>query len=128
MRDIRRQRGLGLLGLLFVLGAIGFVALVVIKVGPLYLNEMTVARAVHGVADEPELASAELPDIRRSLQRRWDVDYIDQVEPKVVRLKRNARGRVLFYEYEARVNLFYNIDVVVRFRNEFAMRNAAANS
>lgn len=126
MRTLKRQRGLGLLGLIFVLGTLAFVAVVVIKVGPLYLNEMTVATAVKGVAEDPELAGAELVMIRNRLQRRWDIDYIEQVEPKQVRLKRVSNGRVLFYDYEARVNLFYNIDIVVRFKNEVAMRGGTA--
>lgn len=122
MHELKRQRGLGLLGLLFVLGTLAFVALLVIKIGPLYLNEMTVATAVKGAAEDPDLVGAELSAIRNRLQRRWDIDYIDQVEAKQIRLKRTANGRALFYDYEARVNLFYNIDVVVRFKNEVPMR------
>ena len=119
----RRQRGMGWFGLMLVFAAIGFLAIVVIKVGPLYLNHMTVARVVSNVADDPEMGSANAQQIRSALQRRWDIDYIDQIEARDIKVKRSARGRLLAYDYEARVNLFYNIYVVVHFKDEHLMRN-----
>jgi hypothetical protein len=123
-----RQRGLGWFGLLFVFGTLAFVAICVIKIGPLYLNQFTVAAAVKGVADDPELANAEPAVIRDRLRARWDVDYIDQLDYKDIKLKRTDRGRVLSYDYEARVNLFYNIYVAIQFKEELPMRASATAS
>lgn len=123
--SIKRQRGMGWFGLLLVFAAIGFIAIVVIKVGPLYLNHITVARVVSNVADDPEMGNANVQQIRSALQRRWDIDYIDQVEAKDIKVKRSARGRMLAYDYEARVSLFYNVYVVVHFKGDHLMRNPA---
>ncbi|MGQ0699776.1 MAG: DUF4845 domain-containing protein [Panacagrimonas sp.] len=120
-RSIERQRGMGWLSLLFVFGAIAFVVLVGIKVGPLYLNNMTVKGVVEGVASDPAMANADASQIRDALGRRWDIDYIDQIAAKDIKIKRTTRGRVLAYDYEARVELFYNIDVVVHFEGEATM-------
>lgn len=125
MRRSASQRGLGVLGFLFVLGTIGFLAIVTIKVGPLYMNQMTVERIVKRVAGDPSMANAEPGKIREALQRGWDVDYVDQLEPRDIKIKRTQGGRVLSYEYEARVNLFYNIYVVVLFEGEEPMRQSA---
>ena len=120
----RRQRGMGWFGLMLVFAAIGFLAIVVIKVGPLYLNHMTVARVVSNVADDPEMGNANAQQIRSALQRRWDIGYLDQIAARDIKVKRSARGRLLAYDYEARVNLFYNIYVVVHFKGDHLMRNA----
>lgn len=119
-----RQRGLGLLMLLVILANIALVSVIAIKIGPLYLNEMNVARAVHGVATDPELADAPPAVLRDRLQRRWDIDYIDQIQARDVKLKRTPKGRALVYKYEARVTLFYNIDIVVRFKNLYHLRGS----
>lgn len=119
----RRQRGMGWFGLMLVFAAIGFLAIVVIKVGPLYLNHMTVVRVVSNVADDPEMGNANAQQIRSALQRRWDIDYIEQIEARDIKVKRSALGRMLAYDYEARVKLFYNIYVVVHFKDEHLMRN-----
>lgn len=124
MRSPAKQRGLGWFGMMFVFGAIAFVAIVAIKVGPLYLNQMTVERIVKRVAEDPDMANAEPQAIRDALQRGWDVDYVDQLDPKDIKIKRTERGRTLSYDYEARVNLFYNIFVVVQFEGSEPMRNS----
>lgn len=128
MQIPKRQLGIGWFGLIFVLGTIAFVAIVVIKVGPLYLNEFTVAAAVKGVAEDPEMANADVAKLRDRLRARWDVDYIDQVDYKDIKIKRTERGRVLFYDYDARVNLFYNVFVVVQFTREEPLRNSETSS
>ncbi|MGQ0619698.1 MAG: DUF4845 domain-containing protein [Panacagrimonas sp.] len=124
LRIPARQRGIGWVGLLFVLGALAFVAIVVIKVGPLYLNQMTVERIVKRVAEDPEMATADPLTIRDALQRGWDADYVDQLKPRDIKIKRTERGRTLIYDYEARVHLFYNIFVVVEFAGQEPMRNS----
>ena len=44
------QLGLGLWSGLYLFGSIAFIALCGIKIGPLYLNEFTVSKAVRDVA------------------------------------------------------------------------------
>lgn len=118
----RRQRGLGWFGLLFVFGTIAFFAIIVVKVGPLYLNEGTVIRVVKGVADNPDYSNAPPSEIRKTLERRWDIDYINHLDDRDVKIKRGPMGRMLSYDYEARVNLFYNVWVAVKFKNDFPMK------
>tara|TARA_R110000850_G_scaffold265250_5_gene394758 strand:- start:31855 stop:32241 length:387 start_codon:yes stop_codon:yes gene_type:complete len=124
-QSIKRQRGLGWFGLLFVFGTIAFFALIAIKVGPLYLNHGTIVRVVKTVAKDS--GSAEVGEIRRSLERRWDIDYISQIDDKDIKVKRTPKGRALAYDYEARVNLFYNVFVVVHFKGEHLMSGSAAS-
>ena len=126
--SLKRQHGMGWFGLTLVLAAIGFLALVAIKVGPLYSNHFVLVRAVKAVADDAELGRAEPMRIRSALEKRWDVDYIDQIDDKDIRIKRSRSGRVLAYDYEARVNLFYNVYVVVHFEGEHPMRNSSGSS
>lgn len=122
-RSIKRQRGLGWFGMLLVFGTIAFFAIIVIKVGPLYMNHMTVVRVVKAVADDPGTGSSDPFQIRKTLERRWAIDYINHVDHKDIKIKRTAVGRALSYDYEARVNLFYNLFVVVHFKGDHAMRN-----
>mgnify|MGYP001619532125 CR=1 FL=1 len=125
--SIERQRGLGWFGMLLVFGVIGFLAVVVVKVGPLYMNHGTVLRVVKGVADNPDFANADAGEIKKTLERRWDIDYINQIDDKDIKIKRTAKGRVLAYDYEARVNLFYNVFVVVHFKDEHPMKPGAGS-
>lgn len=113
-----RQRGLGWFGLLFVLAALGLSAIIIVKSSPLYLNQMKVARAVQRIVDNPENSRASATQIRQSLQRSWDIDDITQILPSDIKVVRTSHGRVLRYDYEARVHLFYNISIVIEFSDE----------
>lgn len=120
--SLKRQRGLGWFGLLFVFGTIAFFAIIAIKVGPIYLNHMTVMKIVKGVADNPDYANAPPQEIRTTLERRWDIDYVQHLDDRDVKVKRGRNGRMLSYDYEARVNLFYNVFVVIHFKDDFPMK------
>jgi hypothetical protein len=122
VRSLERQRGLGWFGLLLVFGTIGFFAIVAVKVGPVYLNHFTVMKIVRGVADNPDYANAPPQEIRSTLERRWDIDYVNFLDDKDVKIKRGPKGRMLSYDYAAEVNLFYNVFVVVKFKDDFPMK------
>lgn len=118
-----RQLGLGWFGMLFVLGTIAFVAIIVVKVGPMYLNQMKVASSVHKVAADPENGKQEVGQLRRDLQRYWDIETINYLEPRDINVKRTQQGRFLSYEYEAREHLFYNIFIAVEFADDVQLPN-----
>ena len=123
MRRMSRQKGIGLFGFIFILGMVGFVATITIKVIPLYLNEMKIARAVHQVASDPQYADSDIPFLWDRLQRRWDIEDITMLTPKEVQILREKDGRrAMKYDYEARNNLFYNIFIVIHFTGDEKMR------
>ncbi|GAC1628879.1 MAG: hypothetical protein NVS9B10_19320 [Nevskia sp.] len=124
------QRGLGLWSGLFVFGTIGFVALCVIKVGPLYLNEVQIKHAVHDVASKEGGSSGgevDVAAIRSALQRRWDIDYLSQIQPKDIKVVRTDKGLFLSYDYDAVVKLFANISVIAHFQDDVPLRAAAGS-
>jgi hypothetical protein len=122
-----RQRGLTLWGAIFVFGTLAFVALCVIKIGPLYLNEASVRKAVADVASKEGSVdgNVDVATIRSSLQKRWDIDYLSQLQPQDVKVIRNGNALFLAYDYEARVALFGNISVVVHFAHQSPLRAQA---
>ncbi len=118
-----RQLGLGWFGMLFVLGTIAFVSIIVVKCLPIYMNQMKIANAVNKVATGPENAKLEVGQLRRELQRYWDIEDIEHIEPREINVRRTAEGRFLSYEYEARESLFYNISIVMEFADDVPLAN-----
>lgn len=127
MKTRRQQLGLGLWGFLFVIGVGGFAALVLIKCVPIYINEAAVTRAVHDVASKNTSSGGEVDvnAVHADLQRRWDVDYINRIEPKEIQVVRDEHGLKLSYDYEAREHLFYNIYIVIHFAEDVPLRSSA---
>lgn len=119
------QRGAGLWGTLFLFAVIGFVALIAIKCVPIYLNQLKVTKAVHQVAEQNRGSGGEVDvyGIRSSLQKRWDIDDMDYIQPKDVQVVRSERGLSLSYDYEAKTPLFYNISLVIHFAEDVPLRS-----
>lgn len=121
MRSRHQQRGLGMFGLLFVFALIALAATLGIRCTPLYLNQMKIAKAVHNVANNRDLSGADNRQIVGALSKYWDIDLIDYLEFRDVKINRTDRGRTLSYKYEARAPLFYNISIVIEFQDSVPM-------
>ncbi len=120
----RGQYGLGLIGFVFILALIGFAALVTIKVVPLYLNQMTLKRDLNEVATQVNTSGSEIDigELRRDIEKRFDIDYISQLEAKDIKVDRTESGMTMGYDYEARANLFANVFVVIHFKESIPLR------
>ncbi len=121
----KAQRGLTLWSGLYLFGSIAFIALCGIKIGPLYLNEFQVNRAVRDVAAESSVVGGDVDvaAVRAALQRRWDIDYLSQIEPRDIKVVRTTGGLFLSYDYDAEVPLFGNIIVVANFKADIPLRS-----
>lgn len=126
MRLRSRQRGLGWFGMLIIGGLVAFFAIVVIKVGPMYLNEMKIASIVEKVSSNPEQSRADGEVLKGYISNYWHLERPQYAEFKDIKVKRNDRGRFLTYKYEAREKLFYNIFVVVEFSGEKQLQNVSS--
>ena len=122
-RSFRHQQGLGWFGLLFVFAIIGFLAIIVTKTAPIYLNQMKVKSAVSKIAASPENGAADARAIRNDLQSFWDIDDVLYLSVADIKIKRTERGRFVSYDYEARERLFYNIYIVIHFADDVPLAN-----
>ena len=123
----KQQRGLGIVGLLFVFAVIGFVTLIVMRCWPIYLNQMKIAKAIHNVSTDGDVANGQDSSVlRRPLERFWDVDSIEYLDYKTIKLVRSDRGRAIQYKYEARAPLFYNISLVMEFEDSVPVTGAGS--
>lgn len=111
-----RSRGMTVWGMLLVMALVGFSALLLMRAIPVYLNEMKVTNALEKVASDPELSGASVRALRSALQRYWDIERIAQLDPGQVRILRlQGGGRAMEYDYEARVSLIGNVDLLFSF-------------
>lgn len=116
------QRGLGLWGWIVVLLLIAFFATVGIKTAPVYLNHGQMLKALKGVAQQH--GGEDPHELRRSLQARWDIDYISHIQPKEIRIIRlKSGGRAFAYDYYVEEHLFYNVYVTMYFEGEVPLGN-----
>lgn len=117
----QRQKGMTFLGYVIVLGVIGFFALMAMKLAPLYLEYQSVVKIMNNVADST--SSAATPKaIRDTIQKRLDVNNIEQVKAKDFKISRGNGTLQVSIAYEARTSFIGNLWFLLVFDHSVSLR------
>jgi hypothetical protein len=110
-----RQQGWTVIGGLIGLVFIGFVFFLALRIIPMYLDYFSVQSTLESLTRQPEAGRMSKRDIQDSIQRRFDVDYIEVVKARDVKIRSSRNGKVVQIVYEDRRPLFANLEIVGRF-------------
>ena len=111
-----RQRGMTVMAVVMIMIIIAFTALIVMRIVPIYINYFSIALSLEGLQKEPEIERMTEIDIRRAIDRRFDISYVKVVDPKKhIKVRQQDRNRVLELIYEDRRPLIANLDIVAKF-------------
>jgi hypothetical protein len=112
----KHQAGITFIGWLFLLAPVAVVAYAVIRLTPVYLNSMKVAKALQQTAAENQGEDQINPAAMRvSLQKRFDIDSINYPDVKTVAIAREGDSWILQANYEDVVPLFAGVSLLVQF-------------
>ncbi len=115
MRLRKQQAGLGMLGWLIVLGIASFALTCFFRIGPVYLDYWQVKKALDLVMANSESAGMSKEEVLSAIQKQFDVSRIESISAKDIKFVDGRNGRELSANYEKRVPLIANIDVVGKF-------------
>ena len=119
----QQQRGMTIWSWLFVLGTIGFIALVTMKLFPIYMENMSVKKAVNQVAQAEGAGGFNKRTAWIALTKQFYVDEVKSVEEDDVAVETNDDGvRELVVAYEVRTSLMFNVDMVVWFEERVPLK------
>ena len=113
-RRWKNQQGITVIGILLVMIVIGFVALIGMKVVPMYIQYFTVKSSIESIRKEPQLAQMSSTDIQTAIQKRFDIGYVDNITARDLKIRNDRGGRVLDLSYQDERDLFYGLSVVLK--------------
>ncbi len=113
-----KQRGITFLGLLIILGLIGFFAVVILKVTPLYLENSTVNSALDDLAQDAGIGKKGKKAMRKKIDRNFYINDVKNISAKDIAIEKSKEKKVwdVSANYEARASLFGNIGVFIEFQ------------
>jgi hypothetical protein len=111
----RRQRGMTFIGLLCILALVGLIGYAGLRLVPLYLNYMKVARSMDATATELKSDNPDPGAIRRSLEKHWQIEDISTVEAKEVEIVKNESGVSLHVAYDDVAPYVQDVSLMVHF-------------
>lgn len=115
MKGLQKQRGMTAIGWVIVLGLIAFFTLVVLRLMPLYLEYSKVASVLESIKNEPGVTRQTKADIQRLIMRRFEINDVRNVDPKIAEIESRGGRLTVGMAYERRTNMIGNIDIVVSF-------------
>jgi anaerobic selenocysteine-containing dehydrogenase len=117
-----RQRGMTFIGLLCILALLGLIGYAGLRLVPLYLNYMKVARSMEATASELKSDNPDPGSIRRSLEKHWQIEDISSVEAKEVEIVKNENGISLHVVYDDLAPYIDNVSLSVHFDKTVKMQ------
>jgi hypothetical protein len=110
-----RQRGATVIGMAIILAILGFALYAAIRLTPVYLEHMAVARALKQTAKEESDGPTSPVQLRNALDRRWTIEDIKTIQPKEIDIRKAGSGYTMRAWYRAEAPFVGNISLVVDF-------------
>ena len=113
-----KQRGLTLTGMLFWSVVLVLVAVLGMKVVPVYIENGTIKKNLVAIANETSLQNANAGQIRLAFTKRAQIDNISAITAKDIKITRDKGQNQLRVDYSVNVPLFANISLQIDFETE----------
>jgi len=111
----RPQRGMTFIGLLCILVLVGTIGYAGVRLVPVYLNYMKLARTMESAASEFKGETGSLDGVRKSLDRHWAIEDITAVDQKDIEITKDDNGLQLHVAYDDAVPYIANVSLSVHF-------------
>ncbi|MBV8910953.1 MAG: DUF4845 domain-containing protein [Gammaproteobacteria bacterium] len=110
-----RQTGVTAIGWLFLLTPLAIVIYAGMRLTPVYLNYMKVAKAMDQAGSELKAGSIDPASIRNAIDKHLMVEVIDYPTGKDMKITRDGTGWAVQSQYDDEAPLFGNISLHVTF-------------
>lgn len=114
-KPLKNQQGMTFISLVFLLGLIAFFVLLVLKIGPIYLDHRKVVDALQSVKSQPEFNTMTEGDIKNALSKRFDLNYVSDADLSDVHVLSSGSYTKVTIEYNVVKNIAGNLSVLVEF-------------
>ena len=111
----RRQRGMGLLALIFWALISVLVFIVVLKLIPVYKENLAIKTTLSDIASDSVIQNKEKWEIRKFFNERAEIDNISSVNGSDLEVEKEGGKIVLGIAYSVKTPLFANISLYINF-------------
>ena len=116
MQFNNKQKGLTGVSIMAILVLIAFVAIILLKVMPVYFDSFKVGDVVSGMKEERGLGDKTNNEIATMILRRLDVNMVSDVTKEHIFIEKAKNEVFIEVDYEVRKQMFGNLDVVISFK------------
>jgi hypothetical protein len=118
----KHQQGMTFIGMLCIFAMAGVIVYAGIRLAPLYLNYMKIARTMDSVAAEIKGESPEPTAIRNLIDRHFNIEDPTSVEVKDIEITKDEGGVQMHVAYDDTVPYVANVSLSVHFEKTVKVR------
>jgi Domain of unknown function (DUF4845) len=118
----KQQHGMTFIGLLCILALAGVIVYAGIRLVPLYLNYMKIAKILESTATEVKGENPDPAEMRRIIQRHWTVDDPTGIDAKDIEITKDDGGVQMHVAYDDAVPYIANVSLSVHFEKTVKVR------
>jgi len=122
---MNKQSGMSLIGVMLSIVAIAFVAMLGMKLIPVYLADLKVKDALETAADEAQISNLSKREFLQKMGTKLDIDFAGDVINlrQDVYFERIDSGTLVTVDYEKIIPLVYNISALMEFHSSVEIPN-----
>lgn len=112
---MKKQNGVGMFGMIFIILLIVFSAILLMRVAPAYIEYFAIKKVFAAMKNDPEVEAMPIAQVRSSFDRRAQIDDIKSITGADLDVSKEAGQTVIAAEYAKKVPLFGNLSLVMDF-------------
>jgi|GEM_PF-1370096 len=116
----RRQRGAGLMSVIFNVGILIFIGFIAVRVGGLYFDNRIVDQSLNSLSEVPHINKKSSREVMSLLRKRLDVNNLD-ISNKEIMIDKRSDRLLVDIVYERRAPFVSNMSIVVNFENNLEL-------
>jgi hypothetical protein len=121
MKSLRRQSGLSLIGVAILAFLIIFFGLLIVILSGTYSNHFTIDKMIQTSLEGQTASRFSSDDFVSRLSKNLEVNQIRMDMKKDLTINKRKTPYTIVLDYEKRVHLFSNVDVVMTFHEEYEL-------
>jgi Tfp pilus assembly major pilin PilA len=115
-RSNTRQQGVSLTGLIFILGIIGVIAVLGLKVVPTFTEYLSIKKAIASA----KTAGTTPAEVRTSFDKQAQVGYIESINGKDLEVIKNGDVMDVSFEYQKKIALVGPVSLLIDYAGSTA--------
>lgn len=122
LSGMKKHRGASTITMLVMVLFFGGLLTLAIKLGPIYLDDITIQEAIESLDGSEGLSNMGPARVMDLINRRLSVNNVRGFNPQNIAVEKNGEFVIIKVDYEIRTEMFYNVDAVVTFNHEYEMK------
>ncbi|OQX36327.1 MAG: hypothetical protein B0D88_01620 [Candidatus Sedimenticola endophacoides] len=103
------------IGWLLVLFVVGFFVMLLLRIGPIYLENYSIKGVLESLETEPLITRKSKVEIKGMIMKRMRINGVYDFDPKSLDIVKSPGLVTVSIDYSVQKSMFANIDVIVHF-------------